>query len=128
MKRHRDEALSGVIGFWPALGMGLAISAVAGVIYALAWEATLAISPIDFPAEFAKAMIAQAQASGATGAALQKAIADAEMFNVQYRNPLVRMPLTFTEIVPVALLVSLVSAALLRNPRFLPAREGPAAV
>jgi len=32
------------------------------------------------------------------------------------------MPITFTEIFPVGVLVSLVSAALLRNPRFLPAR------
>ena len=39
-----------------------------------------------------------------------------------YANPLYRMPMTFAEIFPVGLLVALVSAALLRNPRFLPAR------
>jgi hypothetical protein len=39
-----------------------------------------------------------------------------------YRNPLFRFPLTFLEIFPVGLIVSLVSAALLRNPRLLPAR------
>jgi hypothetical protein len=39
-----------------------------------------------------------------------------------YRNPLFRMPITLTEIVPPGLLVSLVSASLLSNSRFLPAR------
>jgi hypothetical protein len=39
----------------------------------------------------------------------------------QYKNPLFRMALTLTEIFPVALLVSIVSAALLRKSGFLPA-------
>jgi hypothetical protein len=38
-----------------------------------------------------------------------------------YRDPVFRMPMTFVEIFPVGLLVALVSAALLRNPRLLPA-------
>ena len=41
----------------------------------------------------------------------------------QYRNPLFRMALTLTEIFPVALLVSIVSAALLRKSSFLPATQ-----
>jgi hypothetical protein len=45
-----------------------------------------------------------------------------EAFKLQYANPMIRMPMTFAEIFPVGLLVSLVSAGLLRNPRFLPAR------
>jgi hypothetical protein len=41
----------------------------------------------------------------------------------QYKNPLFRMALTLTEILPVALLVSLVSAALLRKSSFMPAMQ-----
>jgi hypothetical protein len=40
----------------------------------------------------------------------------------QYASPLFRLPMTFLEIFPVGLLITLVSAALLKNPRFLPAR------
>lgn len=43
-----------------------------------------------------------------------------------YANPLYRMPMTFIEIFPVGLLVALVSAALVRNPRFLPAKTSVA--
>ena len=39
-----------------------------------------------------------------------------------YRQPLARMAITFLEIFPVGLLVALVSAFVLRNPRVLPAR------
>ncbi|HTM95295.1 MAG TPA: DUF4199 domain-containing protein, partial [Croceibacterium sp.] len=38
IKRHRDVDRGGVIGFWPALGVGLGISFVAGVFYVVAWE------------------------------------------------------------------------------------------
>jgi hypothetical protein len=43
-------------------------------------------------------------------------------FRQQYANPLFRLPVTFIEIFPVGLVVSLISAALLRNSRFLPAQ------
>ncbi len=46
-----------------------------------------------------------------------------EHFQAQYANPLLRMPMTFTEIFPVGVLVSLISAGLLRKPGFLPARR-----
>jgi hypothetical protein len=46
-----------------------------------------------------------------------------EAFKVQYANPMYRLPMTFVEIFPVGVLVSLVSAGLLRNSRFLPFRR-----
>ena len=39
-----------------------------------------------------------------------------------YSQPLLRMLITFSEILPVCALVPLVSALVLRNPRVLPAR------
>jgi hypothetical protein len=48
--------------------------------------------------------------------------AEMDAFRVQYANPLFRLPMTFAEIFPVGVLVSLISAAILRNPRVLPAR------
>ena len=59
---------------------------------------------------------------GIDPAALAKLTADMEAFKTQYANPLFRLPMTFIEIFPVGVLVSLVSALVLRNPRALPAR------
>jgi hypothetical protein len=74
---------------------------------------------MDFAGEYAKALIAQQEAHGVTGDALAKFKAEMERFKIQYANPFYRLPMTFAEIFPVGVLVSLVSAGLLRNPRFL---------
>jgi len=92
--------------------------AVAGLIYALSWEICMAFMKFDFSAFYAKVVMAQAKAAGADEA---KAAADAASFTQMYANPLFRFPMTFIEIFPVGLFVALISAALLRNPRLLPA-------
>lgn len=122
IKRHRDSAGGGVIRFWSAFGLGLAISLVASLIYVVAWELTLALIDTDFAAMFAAQMIERAEAKGLSGDALAAAAQKAREFEAMYRNPLLRMPMTFVEIFPVGVLVSLVSALVLRNPRVLPAR------
>jgi len=122
IKRRRDVDLGGVIGFWPALGLGLGISFVAGVVYVVCWEASCAIAHVDFAGSYARAMVAQQAAKGVSGAALAQFKAEMEQFKVQYANPFYRWPMTFAEIFPVGVIVSLVSAALLRNRRFMPAR------
>jgi hypothetical protein len=123
VKRHRDETLGGVIRFWPAFAMGLGISLIAGVFYVLAWEAALAVTGMDYGAVFAAHMVEQRKASGVSAAELTKYIAEMERFKTQYANPLFRLPMTFTEIFPVGVLVSLISAGLLRKSNFLPARR-----
>lgn len=122
VKRHRDVALGGVIRFWPALGLGLGISAVASLVYLAAWEASTAVSGVDFARSFTDGLIAEQRAKGVSGEALAKFVAEMESFKVQYANPLYRLPIIFLEIFWVGVVVSLVCAGLLRNPRFLPAR------
>jgi len=118
-KRRRDDELGGVIRFWPAFALGLAISLVASLIYAAAWEVTLAVTKMDFGTEWAKMYLAQSKAKGLPEAELAKLAAEMDEFKRNYANPLYRFPMTMCEILPVGLLVSLVSAALLRNPRFM---------
>lgn len=122
VKRRRDRDLGGVIKFMPALLMGLGISAVAGIIYVIGWEITLAATNYSFAETYAEAMLNAARERGASPAELERMTAEMASFREQYANPLIRLPITFIEIFPVGVLVSLVSAALLRNSRFLPAR------
>ena len=123
IKQHRDEACGGVIRFWPALALGLGVALIASLFYVAAWEAALAISGKDFAAEYARALVASQEASGVSGLQLARFRAEMEGFRQSYASPLFRLPMTFTEIFPVGVLVSVVSAALLRNNRFLPARR-----
>ncbi len=119
IKRYRDVDLGGVIRFWPAFGMGIAMSVVASVLYVAAWEASVAFTHMDFASSYSASMIEQMKAKGASVDELAKFVADMEQFKVQYANPFFRLPMTFVEIFPVGVLVSLVSAGLLRNRRFL---------
>lgn len=124
VKRERDVAGGGVIRFWPALGMGLAITVVAGVIYVLVWElAQATIVQGDFASRYAEAWLAERRAAGASAAELARGSAEMARFVAEYRDPLNRLPTTFLEILPVGVLASLVCAVLLRNPRFMPARD-----
>jgi hypothetical protein len=122
VKSYRDKARGGVIKFLPALGVGLAISLVAGVFYVLAWELSLALTHLDYIGSYAKAEIARAEARGAAPAELAQLRASMDDMKAMYANPVLRMGMTLIEILPVGLLVSLVSAALLRNSRFMPPR------
>jgi uncharacterized protein DUF4199 len=122
VKQYRDRKLGGVIRFLPALGVGLAISTIACLMYVVAWEISLAATHFDFGRWYANAMVEAAKARHASPAEIQQAAADADAFAKMYANPLLRMPMTFIEMFPVGLLVSLVTAALLRNSRFMPAR------
>jgi len=122
IKRYRDRVLGGVIRFAPAFLIGLGISAVAGIVYVIGWEITLAATDFGFIDDYSNAAIEAARARGATAAELAAVTAKMGEFRAQYLNPAFRLPMTFIEIFPVGLLVSLISAALLRNSRFLPAR------
>jgi len=122
VKRYRDRVQGGVIRFGTALGVGLGISAVASVLYVIGWELTLALTNYDFVDSYAAAAIEAKRASGASPAEVAKVVAAMADFRAQYMNPWIRMAYSFVEIFPVGLLISLISAALLRNSRFLPAR------
>jgi hypothetical protein len=121
VKRYRDVERGGVIKFVPAFAMGLAIAVAAGVAYVAVWEVYLAMTGYKFMDQYIAGIMRAHQAAGASAAALAEERAKLESMRVSYANPLFRIPMTFLEIFPVGLLVSLVSALLLRNPKVLPA-------
>lgn len=127
VKQHRDRDLGGVIRFWPAFGLGLAIAVVAGIAYVIGWEIYLASTHYSFMDKYAEAILKAERAAGVTGAAYAKAVAETDAMRASYANPLMRLGMTFIEIFPVGVLVALVSAGLVRNPKFLPARARAAA-
>lgn len=125
IKHYRDKVLGGVVRFLPALGVGLGISAVASLFWVVGWEITLATG-FDFGGAYSDSMVEAARARGAPPAELEAIRAEAADFLRLYANPLFRLPITFVEMFPIGVLISLISAALLRNSRFLPARGSAA--
>jgi hypothetical protein len=123
VKRYRDIECGGVIRFFPALGLALLIALIATIAYTLIWEMYLAATHYRFMDDYIASMLAKARADGKSAAEIAGMKAELDGMRTMYANPLIRLPITAMEVAPVGLAVSLFSAALLRNPRVLPARE-----
>lgn len=121
IKTYRDREQGGVISFWTGCKMGFGISLVASIVYVGAWELYLATSDVDFMEQYSTSYIEQLQAEGATEQEVAEARALMDSYRAMYANPLTRMGITFLEIFPVGVLITLISAVLLRKSSFLPA-------
>lgn len=123
IKRYRDKDLGGVIKFLPALGLGAGIAAVAAIFYVVSWEVSLFATDFAWVEDYKTATIAGYETKGLSAEVIAEKTAELEAMMVSYKNPLFRVPITFLEIFPVGLIVALISAAVLRNPKILPAKS-----
>jgi len=123
VKRYRDVERGGVVGFWRALGVGLAIALVAALAYTMVWEVYLWSTNYAFMDQFLESERLKLVAARTPPAEIARKMAEMKAMFDGYDNPLIRVPMTMIELIlPLGLLVPLVAAGLLRNPKFLPAR------
>lgn len=122
-KQIRDQEFGGAISFGKAALIGIGISAMAGLVYVFVWEIYLAMTDYAFIGDYAESVLSSRQAAGANAVELEATIAEMDVMKEQYRNPLFRLPMTFLEIFPVGIVVSLLSAGILRNSSVLPATK-----
>ena len=122
VKSYRDNHLNGTITFGNALKVGLLISLVASLGYAISWEFYFNLIAPDFMDEYAAFYVNKAKASGASEVEVQKIVAQMDEGKQMYKNPFLRFVITMAEISPVGIVISLVSAALLRKKDFLAAQ------
>lgn len=115
LRRLRAQSPDGSLTFGRGLALGLGITLVASLIYVTLWEVYLAVTHYEFMGNYIAATLAAKRAAGLSGAAYDQLAAQMEAMRVQYSNPLWRLPMTFTEIAPVGLAMSLFSASLIRR-------------
>jgi hypothetical protein len=120
VKSYRDRN-GGQIAFWKGVQVGLLISLIAAVCYAASWELYYPSIGSEFIQKYTAHYIDKLRSDGTPAAEVEKAQADMDSFGEMYKNPLVRFPITMLEILPVGVIVTLVSAALLRRREVLPA-------
>ena len=113
IRSYRDNVAGGTIGFGRALVVGLLISAVAAVGYVATWELIYFKLTPDFGAKFQAHLIEKARKNGESEEAIARRKAELARFVELYRNPAFNAAVTFLEPLPVALVVSLVSAGVL---------------
>jgi hypothetical protein len=117
VRRYRDDVAGGSVSFGRAFLVGLAIALVAGACYTATWEVISYNFMPDFAERYSARQLERARAHGATAAELERKRAELAKFTESYHNPVYSSAMTFLEPLPVGLLVSLVSAGMLRRRR-----------
>jgi hypothetical protein len=117
IRSYRDNVGGGTITFKKAFAVGLLITLISCACYVVTWEILYFTvdSMHQFIDKYSDYMVEQAKASGATPEALQKQIQEIERFKILLKNPLFNAAMTFMEPFPVGLIITLISAAILRK-------------
>ena len=117
IRSYRDNVGGGTISFGRGVAIGLLIMVIANVCYAAAWEVVGSKYFPDFIEKYQAYELDKARAAGKSEAELAKMRAEGAKFAESYKNPVYRAAMTFVEPLPVGLVITLVSAGILRRRR-----------
>lgn len=115
IKKYREHYGNGGITFGKAFKIGLLIALIGSTIYVAAWMVDYYFFIPDFMEKYAAQYLENMKADGATAAEISKAAADMEWYREMYKNPVFVALLTYTEILPLGLVISLIAAAILQR-------------
>jgi len=115
VKNYRDKHNDGAITFGKAFSIGAYIALIASTIYVATWAVEYNFFMPDFMDKYAAHMATEAQKAGVSGEGLKEKLKQIEKYKEMYKNPIYFTLMTYTEILPVGILVSLVVAAILRK-------------
>jgi hypothetical protein len=124
IRSYRDNTLAGQISFGRAFVCGFLITLITCVCYVAMWEVLYFNFMPHFMDSYFAAQIHKVQAAGLDPATTAAQIAAIQHSQELYQNPLVNMAYTFMEPLPVGILITLISAALLRRKAPRPINSG----
>lgn len=123
IKSCRDNHYGGHITFGKAVTVGLTITLIAAVMYALAWEICYRTMASDFLDKMEAHQVAEVRKAGGSDEEVDAAVRQFESLKSWYEVPILRFGITMTELLPVGIVITLVSAALLKRKELLPAEQ-----
>lgn len=115
IKSKRDNATEGKFTFKEGLLTGLGIVVVATMIYVIGWMIYMPNFAPDFVEKYQNSQIELIKNSSISDGEKQQQISDVVSSMENYRKPLVMAAYTSIEIFPVGVLVTLISALILRR-------------
>lgn len=115
IRSYRDNVLDGRISFGRGFACGILITLITTVCYVATWEVIYFKFIPHFMDSYFAAQVHRVQASGQDPATTAAQVAAIEHSQQLYQNPLVNMAYTFIEPLPVGVIITLVSAGVLRR-------------
>lgn len=124
IKNYRDKHNGGVVSFGKAFKIGFLISLIASTLYVITWAIEYNFFMPNFTEQYTAHALASARAKGASSQELAKKAAEMATQWEWYKNPFFFALITYAEILPVGIVVSVISALILKRNR----KQAPAAI
>ncbi|MGD0730147.1 MAG: DUF4199 domain-containing protein [Terracidiphilus sp.] len=115
IRSYRDNTLGGQISFGRGFACGILITLITTVCYVATWEVLYFNFIPHFMDSYFAAEVHKVQSAGLDAATTAARVTAIESTQKAYQNPLVNMAYTFIEPLPVGLVITLISAAVLRR-------------
>jgi uncharacterized protein DUF4199 len=115
IRSYRENVGDGQISFGRALSVGLLITLISCLCYVVTWEIVYFKLMPDFFDKYTSYIVEQVRASGASQQVIDAKTQEMKTFKALYDNPLFNAAVTFLEPLPIGVLISLISAAILRR-------------
>jgi hypothetical protein len=115
IRSYRDNTLGGQISFGRAFACGILITLITCACYVVMWEIVYFNFLPHIMDSYFNAQIHKVQSSGLDPATTAARVAEIQRSQQLYQNPFVNMAYTFMEPLPVGLIITLISAAILRR-------------
>jgi hypothetical protein len=123
IRSYRENIGGGTITFGRAFAVGILITLISSILYVITWEVMYFGVP-SFGEKFMTMCVAHIKNSGASPEAIQTQLNQLKYLD----NPFINAALTFTEPFPVGLIITLVSALILRKKSTAQSAGSPAPV
>jgi len=115
IRSYRENVGGGAITFGRAFIVGILIAGISSICYVIAWEILYHTLMPDFMDKYSAHVIEQARAAGANAQAIQAKQQELQQIRQLYSNPFANVAMTLLEPLPVGLVITVISAAILRK-------------
>jgi ethanolamine transporter EutH len=115
IKNYRDNYNNGIISFGKAFKIGILITLIASSIYVIVWLIDYYFFIPDFGEKYAAHMLEKLKVSGASEIEIAKQTKEMASFSTMYKNPFFNALMTYAEIIPVGLIITLISSLILKR-------------
>lgn len=115
VRSYRENVGGGRITFGRAFAVGILITLISCLCYVVTWEIIYFKFMPGFVEKYTNYMMEKLRASGASQQVLDAKLQEMKSFKAMYDNPLINAAISFLEPLPIGLIITLISAAILRK-------------
>jgi hypothetical protein len=115
IRNYRDKFNSGTITFGKAFLTGFYMSLVASTIYVGVWLIDYYVFIPDFLDKYIAHVMRETKADGASPSELTEKASEMASFKELYKNPILVVVISYAEVLPLGMIISLISAFFLKR-------------